>query len=398
MTVAWSASMAALAMTPAAWARRMPWVVLATWIAAVTVLEAPLRSLAPHSLESLYVSNGANGFHSVAVEHDAARILRQFGRIRANGPLHVQSNMPGKLLLADALLAITSATTWLPWLLVGLSHLGAILMFVFVRDVFKDPQVGLAAALLYLVVPARHYFFPLMNTVTPLVILACACVLVRWLQTGRVFYAAMMGVAIFGLIFFEPLPLVMGLLFLALALSAIVSRRMLWSTFVGHLGIGMLAFVATAEVVTLATGFNPLYAFRAIAAHAVEFNAAVGRSYSTWVVANLGEFVVGAGICQVTAAIVVLVSGLRMFTDWRGRVSHPPTVVALGLVGVLAATDLIGINRGEVLRLWIFLACFYQIPAAYLCATLGTRGLAVVVFVTALQAAIGVAMVGFVLP
>jgi hypothetical protein len=66
---------------------------------------------------------------------------------------------------------------------------------------------------------------------------------------------------------------------------------------------------------------------------------------------------------------------------------------------VLLATDLIGINRGEVVRLWIFLACFFQIPAAYVCARLGNRAAMVpVLATTVLQSALGTSMIGFVVP
>lgn len=62
-------------------------------------------------------------------------------------------------------------------------------------------------------------------------------------------------------------------------------------------------------------------------------------------------------------------------------------------------TDLIGLNRGEVIRLWIFLACFFQIPAAYVCARLNRRAaMVLVVGTTVLQVALGTSMIGFIIP
>ena len=82
--------------------------------------------------------------------------------------------------------------------------------------------------------------------------------------------------------------------------------------------------------------------------------------------------------------------------------TQPITALCLGLLAVLIAVDLIGVNRGEVIRLWIFLACFFQIPAAYVCTMLGGLGgraaLALVLATTALQTAVGVAMIHFVMP
>ena len=78
---------------------------------------------------------------------------------------------------------------------------------------------------------------------------------------------------------------------------------------------------------------------------------------------------------------------------------HPLTVICASLVAVLAVTDLIGINRGEVVRLWIFLACFFQIPAAYLCSREPRRTAIMLVTATSLvHAALGTAMVGFIVP
>jgi hypothetical protein len=59
--------------------------------------------------------------------------------------------------------------------------------------------------------------------------------------------------------------------------------------------------------------------------------------------------------------------------------------------------SLSGINRGEVIRLWIFFACFFQIPAAYVCARLQSRAaFALVLVTTILHVALGAAMAGFI--
>ena len=59
---------------------------------------------------------------------------------------------------------------------------------------------------------------------------------------------------------------------------------------------------------------------------------------------------------------------------------------------MLLAIDALGVNRGEVIRLWT-LTCLFQIPTAYVCARLDTPlALMLVMAVTVLQAAIGTAM------
>jgi hypothetical protein len=93
------------------------------------------------------------------------------------------------------------------------------------------------------------------------------------------------------------------------------------------------------------------------------------------------------------------VAGLRGPGGWRERLARPITSVSVGLLAVLSAVDLIGLNRGEVTRLWIFLGCFYQIPAAWACSMSSSRlAIALVAGVTALHAAIGVTLIRFVAP
>jgi hypothetical protein len=72
-------------------------------------------------------------------------------------------------------------------------------------------------------------------------------------------------------------------------------------------------------------------------------------------------------------------------------------LVCAGLAISVLALDIAGINRGEVVRLWIFLACLFQIPAAYVCARLNSRAALALVLATAvLQAALGIKMIGFI--
>ena len=79
--------------------------------------------------------------------------------------------------------------------------------------------------------------------------------------------------------------------------------------------------------------------------------------------------------------------------------TQPITVLCLALAAVLLITDLLGVNRGEVVRLWIFLACFFQIPTAYVCAQLDSRAaMALVVGTTVVQVALGTSMIGFIVP
>jgi hypothetical protein len=355
--------------------------------------------MAPYPLEAQFASDSANSFHSVAEEHDASDLLKYHGRVRLNAPLHVQSNMPGKLLLTEGLHLVTARTDVLPWLVIGVSNLGALLMFAFVRDLLDSRRSALYAAVLYLFLPARTFFMPLMNTVTPLAVIACGWLLLRWLKTNRTLYAAVLGFALYGLVFFEPLPLVIGLLFLALALAAIGRRDIPWERFVAQTAATIAVFIGASEIMTALTGFNVVRTFHSIGRHAMEFNATTARPYAVWVTGNLREFALGAGLCQAVASVGVLLTWLSAPGSWRERLLHPMAAACIGLFAVLGAVDLIGVNRGEVTRLWIFLGCFYQIPLAWACSLRDSQlAIAVVLGVTALHAAVGTTLIGFVVP
>ena len=379
--------------------RRREWAVVLAWIVAATLSHGLIRSLTPASFERIFRSDGANSFYSVTQRFDARTVLADFDAVRAQSPLHAQSNMPGKLVLLYGLETLSTRTDVLPWMIVVLSNLGGALMYLFVRDVFDDRRVALYALVLYLFVPARVLFYPLMNTVTPVVALAFAWALARWLRTGATAYAVLLGLGVYVMVFFEPLPLVLGLLFAALISRALVLRQVSWTRLAPQILAGAGATAAAVGVMYLAFGFDTIHAFRQVGTHAVEFNASTNRPYSVWVRANLREFAFGAGPCQTVLFAAAVVHALRGPGSWRDRLTHPLAVVSLSLVAVVAALDLLGVNRGEVIRLWIFVACFVQIPAAYMCARFPSPiPLLLVVSVSALQTALATATIGFVVP
>jgi hypothetical protein len=376
------------------------WILVFFWVVLALALQGFIRSQTPFSFESIFVSDGANSFYSVTKRHDAATVLSDFGRVQRGSSIHAQSNMPGKILLIHALRLISVRPDVLPWLVVAVSNLGGVLMYVFVRGLSGDRTIALYATVLYLFVPAKLVFFPLMNTVTPVPLLACLCVLMWWLQTGRTWYPALLGVALYGLVLFEPLPLVMGLLFAGLALRTIGQGGLSWSRFILQTALMLVVFVGMAETVQWLTGFNLVSTFRRIGGHAADFNAAERRPYVISIWANLIEFMLAVGLCQTVLFAAALAGGFIDREAGQDRLRQPLMVLCLSLLAILAATDLIGINRGEVTRLWIFLACFFQIPAAWICARLRWPAVAMaIVLATSIgHATLGTSIVGFVVP
>jgi hypothetical protein len=375
------------------------WSLIVAWIALATAAHAALRALTPFSFESIFTSPGANAFYTVTLQRPLSAVLSSFVQARDAMPLHAQSNMPGKLVLMYGLEMVTVSPAVLPWIMVILSNLGALLMYRFVRQLVEDHATALYSAVLYLFVPAKLFFFPLMNTITPVIALALACLIVEWLKTARLGWAVAIGVLLYAVVFFEPLPLVLGLLFAALALRAVRHGDLGWSRLALHSVAALATFVVCAVIVEMVWGFDLVNGFRAVRAHALEFNAIERRPYDIWVRANLVEFFVGLGACQTVLIAGALALGLRGPGALADRLTRPVPLLTLGLLATVAAIDLIGINRGEVIRLWIFLACFLQIPAAWVCAqTRRPQAIALVVISTLLLCALGTANIGFVVP
>jgi hypothetical protein len=394
-----AAPAAALLFLPAPRPGLQEWAILLLWLAVVACAQWVLRSAAPYTLESLYTSDGANSFHGFAQQQRWTDVLAHFSRVTRGAPLHAQGNMPGKVMLVYAFQLLTSSPNRIAWLMVATSTLGGLLMYVFVRGLFADRRTALFAAILYLFHPARLFFLPIMNTVTPVVVLGCACLLVWWLRSGRTVAAIVFGVALYGLVFFEPLPLVMGLLFAALAWRAVAAGEIAASRVAFQSVLVLLVFIATSEAVYAASGFELLQALRQTAAHAAAFNATAGRPYGFWVIENPLELLFGVGVCQAVVIAGAMIDGLGGDAPLRMRLTRPIAAVCVGLVAVLVAVDAIGINRGEVIRLWIFLGAFFQVPAAYACARFpGRIAIAIVLACATLQATLGTAMIGFVVP
>lgn len=376
------------------------WALIVAWCFLAILAQGVIRSTTPHPLGAIVASDTANSFYSVAVRTNAASILSTFERRRHTWPLHAHSNLPGKLLVVRALTRVSTDPETIGWLIIGLSNAGALLMYFFIRDVSGDRFLAGLGAILYLFTPAKLYFVPLLNVVTPVVVLICACLLIRWLNTASVIYAAVLGIAIYGLALFEPTALITGVMLLFLSIHTLVSRRLPRRTALLHLSAALFSFAATHIAINVWFGFDLFRAFAAVARDAAEFNSTSGRPYGIWVRQNLFDIAVGIGWCQTVLFAAALADGIvRWAPRWRIADAPPIVLVCVSVLAMIVVADAIGVNRGEVTRLWIFLACLAQIPAAYVCRRLeSVTAFALVIIATVVQAALGTAMIGFVVP
>jgi hypothetical protein len=376
------------------------WRVVFLWIAIASAAQGVLRTQTPYTLEAVFVSDGANGFYGPTQEYRASQLIREFNRLRPTfASVHAKSNMPGKLLFVSALRLVSDRPAVLVWLVIAISNLGGALLYLFVRDWLNERKAALLSLVFYLFVPARLYFLPVLNTVTPVLIVGWAWLWLRWSRAPSAGSAAVLGVALYLIVFYEPTPLVMGLLFAALTAQALAEGSVRWPTLLLHGALAALAFISTYALVFAWLHFDLLGTFRTIAVDAAAFNNDAHRPYWTWVSQNSLDFFFGAGGCQAVLFVACVISAIVHWHAWPDRESRRAAALFLGIAASVLAVDFLGLNRGEVVRLWIFLACFAQIPAAYVCARLSSRAAIMLVLSTSvLQSAIGTSMIAFAQP
>ena len=393
-----SATASALVLVPTEVGRRHPsWLVI-LWLLVGSEQQALLRASTPFTFEQMFVSNSANSFYGVAQRYSPGAFLRHFQSLRPSLALHARSNMPGKVLFVSGVRAFAREPAVQAWLVVALSNLAGVFLYLLVLEWFGDRRMALYSLVLYLFVPAKLYFFPLLNTVTPAFALAGLWLFVRWMRTARVAYPALFGVALYAMVLFDPLPLSLGLLFAAIMVHSLWIDGIEPTPIVRQLGVAIATFAATYVLFLTAFRFDLFRTLNDLRLDSAAFNLEQYRPYGVWVVQNLLDFGFGAGACQVALFGAVIVNAVRR-PSTSGLIGRPIAVVSFGLAVVLLAIDLLGVNRGEAPRLWIFLACLWQIPAAYVCVRLNSRGAVVLLLsATLLQGALGTAMIGFVTP
>jgi hypothetical protein len=356
-----------------------------------------LRRLTPFSMTRI-TRNGE--FYDTARRYGAGRFLRDYVELAPGLDTHPRANMPGKVLLFDALLPLSTSPAVLSVLLALLSSLGGIGVYVLSRSLFRSKRVALYAMMLYLFLPARLYFLPLLNTVTPLLLLALVIVLVWYLDTGRRSALVLLGGLLYLTAFFEPTPLVLFALFAAVALVVGVRRELPLRDAAALVVLPIVVFLLVHACMVWATGFDLFAALAHTRDDATTFNRISGRPYFDFLVPNVREFLVNSGTLASLLAIGSLPLAVRRLRtavlERRGAVLDPFAVVALAAFATLFVVSLSGISRGEVSRLWIFLSAFMAIAAARMCAALPGPGLFYgVLTATILQVSLTIGPVGF---
>jgi len=376
--------------------RRREWWLLAYCLLTGTAIQMRLRTLTPYTLGRVFESDGSNGYYGATRQYRASVLLKDFDRLRPTLTVHPRSNMPGKLALVYALESVSTDPSTLAMLVIVISNLGGVVLYWLVRDLTSDPSVALTSFVFYLFVPGKLFFFPILNTITPVAVIVCLYLWNRAIRHGHLLWSVALGVGLFGLTVFEPLPLVTGLMFAALAVSAFVNGEVDVRRLVTHAAAAAASFLTAMLAVRLWLHFDLATVLRHVTADAVEFNTIARRPYRIWVWRDLVDFSIAAGLVQTFLFVALVLSILR---EWRGIRRNWMAAFAVSLAATLAVTDLLGVNRGETVRLWVFFSCLVQVPAAYVCVRLHNRVATLATLATSIVVgAIGTSMMTFAQP
>jgi len=339
---------------------------LAAVFIATLFIQLLIHTASPVNIGKLVESENATGFYSAALATSPGEILRRFNDPTLDLPGHADWNMPGKILFFQILQAFTTSAQAIAYFIIVFSGLGGLLLYGITRRLFHDPQAGFYALILYMLIPAKLFFFPILNIVTPVWILLCLYLFIGYIEKKKPVFLWLLGVSLFLTILFEPSPLVMGILFVGVLLEALGTRKLqfrdIWKILL-HTGLGFLLLYI---LLYAFFSFDLFGAFLTVLREAAKFNTEYERPYTLWLIVNNFEFIYSAGIPVI---LIFIYSVLQTVGQWRSLKLNPLAwpMESLYLLCVLASflfIVLTGVNRGEVTRLWIYLAVFFQVPTA----------------------------------
>lgn len=356
--------------------RTHEWQAVVLWLAIGFAAQLALHSLALYPFGRIVESVNATAFYTVSQQYSASELLSRHHELVGTLPTHARANLPGKTLLFELLGLFTANLQGLGYLIILLSNLGGVVFYLFVKGWSKDQLTAFYALVLYLLVPARIYFFPLLNTISPCFMLLVFWFVTRYLTSRRRTDLALAGVSLYALILFDPLTLAAMPIVAALVVKQLAEGALTWTRTLSMVAWITAAFVVVDLLMRAVFGFDLISALLFAIEDARGFNVRTNRPYSVWVVHNLKDFFLNMGLAQ-SAVFVGCVAWAvsRVIAEGRNAFRSVDVVMTLAFLFTLTVLDVSGVNRGETVRLWIFLGVLMQMLVARACATSPNRRL-----------------------
>jgi hypothetical protein len=231
--------------------------------------------------------------------------------------------------------------------------------------------------------------------------LLCFYFFAIYLENKKPWVAWLLGLSGYILILFEPSPLITGFVFIGITIYAFKEKRLSKKDIYRLLINTFLAFCVAYIIFYALFSFNLFGALLYILRGAGDFNLIQGRGYQIWIIENSKEFFYGVGIpvlvifIYMTAYVFVQTKTLKDLAQWSLE-----NIFIISLLVTYVVLLFLGINRGEVTRLWIYLAVLFQVPASIFIAKINKSGALffLVAATLAIQAMITLHRVGFVIP
>lgn len=356
----------------------------------------------PYTLDTIVKSDRDTGYYSQAMLYSPLEFLSQYSSLAPSLPLHATTNMPGKMLLFQLFELFTTSPGIIAYLIVVLSTLGAPLLYAICLHLFHDRLTGFFAFILYALIPSKLFFLPILNSVTPVFILLCFYLFLVYLERKKTWALGLLGFVLYLTILFEPSPLVTGLIFLGVLAFYFAQKKLVKKEIMLIGMIPVAAFLGTYLFFSLVFSFDLRQALSYVLNEISNFNLYVRPNYAVWLGEDFKEFsyVVGLPVMMITVyqAVQIFTEGRSLksiFKEWSIEKAY-----LVSLLFTFATLLLLGIIRGEVTRLWIYLAVFFQIPAAFFMGKVIKSNLLffLVASVLAVQALVTLHRVAFLVP
>jgi hypothetical protein len=372
---------------------RVPARLLIATFAWVTLLQWILHALAPYSLKQAILNPNANSFYQLPDILSAKAYLAHYLDVRGTLPLHAATNMPGKGLFFYVLRFFGKWPTVFALVVMLVSNLGGFFVHALAFRLSGSARGAFYAAVLYWLHPAKIYMFPLLNTVTPVLLLANLWLLLKCIDSPKLIWILRTGVSLYALFLFELLPLGCGLFHLFFLGHSIWSKKRSFREAIWIAAGTVASFILSFFLFWFLTG---LQIFR-VASELIKNNSVYYQTNSTplWYLRNIGDLAVGLG-CGTCVALVVCLAWQIKTGAWS-RLRSLTTAYAAIFVLTLVILEIMGVTRAEILRLWIFLACMAFPFLGPMFARIGKPAFfRSVVMVNLAQTAIALSLVGIV--
>ena len=241
---------------------------------------------------------------------------------------------------------------------------GILIMYPFAGLWTADQRVRLLACSLYALVPSLTVFFPEFDQIYPILAMLLILFWVRALNpsSGDWRPPFLFGAVLFLATFFAYNLLVVGAFLVYYGLYWLWRERWsrdAWATLFGAASIKLIVFCFLYLALWAATGYDSPAAFFHALENQAEHARLMNRAYANFIVMDLYDFALGAGIIAVAILLIHVKKLLACLEAFR-------IDIALTLIGLatILTVDLSGLLRGETARVWLFLQPLLVVPVA----------------------------------